>query len=167
MLEVVSYSSDVFTSAMELFTELLSSHQGFLTNQYVSMLLEFCGTPLVSEYYTRLVQGDDSVECVQLGLSLLALGDSRMDSFLSEARDSHSHRLLEQLCGLLTVKGYPVVEDRVFVPAVEFWSTVVETVAEDVFSDDERGGSQSAHNLKQYATRMNVWRSRRDLYGRL
>lgn len=153
MLEVALFSSDVFASAMELFAEILSSHQGFLTTQHVSMLLDFCGTPLASEYYARLVQGDDSVECVQLGLCLLALGDIRIDNFLLETRDRHSHQLLEQLCGLLTVKGYPVVEDRIFVPAVEFWSTVVETVAEEVLSDDDRGGSQSAHDLKQYAIR--------------
>lgn len=153
VLDIVSYSSDVFTSAMELFAELLSGHQGFLTNQHVSMLLGFCGTPLASEYYTRLIRGDDGMECVQLGLCLLALGDSRIDSLLSETRDSHSHQLLEQLCGLLAVKGYPVVEDRIFVPAIEFWSTVVEAMAEEMTSDGDGGESQSAHGVKQYAIR--------------
>lgn len=138
---------------MELFADLLSSHRSFLTTQHISMLLEFCRTPLASEYYTRLVQGDDSAECVQLGLFLLALGDSRLDALLSDARDSHSHHLLEQLCGLLNAKGYPMVEDRIFVPAVEFWSTVVEAVAEDMFSDDDKRESESAHDLKQYASR--------------
>ncbi|MBE3047088.1 hypothetical protein IMZ48_32105 [Candidatus Bathyarchaeota archaeon] len=154
MLEIVSYSGDIFTSAMELFSELLSSHHGFLTAQHIAMLLEFCRAPLASEHYGLLLQGDDSVECVQLGLFLLALGEYRVDSLLSETHDSSSsHHLLEQLCGLLTAKGYPVVEDRIFVPAVEFWSTVIETVAEDVFSGDDGGESQSAQHLKQYAGR--------------
>lgn len=153
MLEIVSYSSEIFTAAMELFSELLSSHYGFLETQHIAMLFEFCRTPLASEHYARLTQGNDSVECVQLGLFLLALGDSRVDTLLSEAHDSHSHHLLEQLCGLLTVKAYPVVEDRIFVPAVEFWSTVIETVAEEVFSDEDKGESQSANDLKRYASK--------------
>ena len=140
---------------MELFSELLSSHHGFLSRQHVSMLLEFCRTPLAAEHYSRLVQGDDSVECVQLGLFLLALGDSRLDSLLSETNDSHSQYLLERLCGLLEVKGYPVVEDRLFVPAVEFWSTVVETVAEDVFADGRRGEVPVPHDygINHYCSR--------------
>ena len=150
MLNVVSYSSDIFTSVMELFSELLSSHHGFLTAEHITALLEFCKTSLASEHYNRLIQGDDSVECVQFGHFLLALGDSRMDTLMSEVHDVHSHHLIEQLCGLLTARGYPVVEDRIFVPAVEFWSTVIETVADHVSSDDA-GSSQSIHALKQYA----------------
>merc|ERR1712054_706855 len=33
--------------------------------------------------------------------------------------------------------GHPVVEDRIFVPAVEFWSTYVETLTDEVFSNAE------------------------------
>ena len=135
---------------MELFSELLSSHHGILTTGHITALLEFCKTSLAFEHYNRLIQGDDSVECVQFGHFLLALGDSRMDFLMAEVHDAQSHHLIEQLCGLLTVRGYPVVEDRIFVPAVEFWSTVIEAVA-DHNSSDDTGPSQSVHALKQYA----------------
>lgn len=150
MLDVVPCSSDVFASGMELFSELLSSHRGFLAPEHINALLGFCKTSLATEHYNRLIQGDDSVECVQFGHFLLTLGDSRLDALISEVHDVHSHHLIEQLCGLLTARGHPVVDDRIFVPAVEFWSTVIETIADHVSSDDT-GSNQSIHALRQFA----------------
>jgi hypothetical protein len=73
--------------------------------------------------------------------------------------DSRSQRFLESLSGLLAADGYLVGEDTIFVPALEFWSTFIETMIDTTFSDE-----QESQNWKPYAEQhlktvvMNSWR---------
>lgn len=73
--------------------------------------------------------------------------------------DNRSQRFLESLSGLLAADGYLVGEDAIFVPALEFWSTFIETMIDTTFSDEE-----AAQNWKPYAEQhlktvvMNCWR---------
>ena len=73
--------------------------------------------------------------------------------------DNRSQRFLESLSGLLAADGYLVGEDTIFVPALEFWSTFIETMIDATYSDEE-----ASQNWKPYAEQhlktvvLNCWR---------
>jgi hypothetical protein len=73
--------------------------------------------------------------------------------------DGRSQGFLERLSGLLAADGYLVGEDTIFVPALEFWSTFIETMIDTTYSDEE-----AARDWRPYAEQhlkavvMNCWR---------
>ena len=85
--------------------------------------------------YMNIVQGDFEFESMQFGELLLAFGDARVH-VLMQSNDIRSQNFLSRLSGLPAASGYPAVEDKIFVPAVEFWSTYAETMADYMYSDD-------------------------------
>ncbi|PKS11859.1 hypothetical protein jhhlp_001153 [Lomentospora prolificans] len=120
----------IFAASMELLSELLSNHRGFLTASHSQLLLDMCIGPVGDRYYNRLVQGDFEFEALQFGLFMIALADSQMDVLVLNEPDDSCRKLLDLLCGLLAAKGTPAVEDRIFIPAIEFWSTYAESIAD-------------------------------------
>ena len=66
---------------------------------------------------------------------MLAFGDARVE-FLMQDLDGRSQDYLSCLCRLLGARGYPVGEDKIFTPALEFWSTFTETMADSMYSGD-------------------------------
>ncbi|EFY87485.1 importin 13 [Metarhizium acridum CQMa 102] len=83
----------------------------------------------------RLLEGDKEFESAQFGQLLLAFGEEKCQ-WLMQSEDPRSKALLSRLCGLLGSDGYPVAENRVFVPAIEFWSTFTEVMSDLVTLDD-------------------------------
>lgn len=120
---------------MELLSETLSGTSGFLTTQHLQQLLEICIGPVGTRYYRQLLQGYPEYETLQFGLLLISFADSQMDVLTAGDLNPSSQKLLDMLCGILSAQGFPAVEDRIFVPAVEFWSTYAELVADIVGSD--------------------------------
>jgi hypothetical protein len=72
---------------------------------------------------------------VQFGQLLLAFAEEKCE-WLMQSEDPRSIDLLRKLSGLLDCDGYPVAENRIFVPAIEFWSTFTEAMSDLVYLDD-------------------------------
>ena len=143
----VASDDATFAASMELLSELLSNHHGFLTVPHIRLLMNMSVGQVGIRYYDRLIQGDFDFENLQFGLFMIALADSQMDTLLAAEPDPLSEKLLESVCGLLAAKGFPAVDDRIFTPAVEFWSTYVESMAD--FGD---GQEALASKGRTYAT---------------
>uniref|UniRef100_A0A8H7K7S9 Importin N-terminal domain-containing protein n=1 Tax=Bionectria ochroleuca TaxID=29856 RepID=A0A8H7K7S9_BIOOC len=95
---------------IELLSDILSNFSGLLTEQHYSMLDAFFCTQRFHQHYHDLLRGDFEFEKLQYGQLLLAYGDAR---------------------------GCPAVDDKIFVPSLEFWSTFSETVTDETYSAEQ------------------------------
>jgi hypothetical protein len=128
---------------MELVTDVLTNFPSLLTEEHYSMLLDILRSPWAQDLYQKLVRDDFEFETFQFAQLLLGFGEARVDGLI-RSDDERSRSLLLSLCGLLSVPGYPGVEDKVFIPTLEFWSTYVETLADEMHPADMSPGSWAA-----------------------
>ena len=131
---------ELYDASVELMVDLLSNCSIFLSEVHFEGLSRLFESAWCSEHYQALVQGDFDFDSIRFGQLLLAFGDARVEK-LMQAGDERSHVFLSRLCGLLAAQGYPVAEDKIFVPALEFWSTFAETMTDYMYSNEEAGHS--------------------------
>ncbi|AEO69005.1 uncharacterized protein THITE_2054084 [Thermothielavioides terrestris NRRL 8126] len=150
--------ADLFQATAELFSDVLANYSAFFTDEHYDALASLFESPWAAEHYQRLLHGNHQEDGISFGLLLLAYGDAKVQD-LMRSTDSRSQRFLESLSGLLAADGYLVGEDTIFVPALEFWSTFVETMIDTTYSDED-----AAQAWKPYADQhlkavvMNCWR---------
>lgn len=124
-----------FEASAELLIDILSSYPALLSSHHFDLLASIFVSSWADERYRRLLQSDLEFESVQFGQLLLAFGEEKCE-WLMQSEDPRSTVLLTRLCGLLGASGYPVAENRIFVPAVEFWSSFTEAMTDVVYLDD-------------------------------
>ncbi|KAF5634563.1 member of the karyopherin-beta family nuclear import [Fusarium sp. NRRL 52700] len=131
---------ELYSVSVELMVDLLSNCLMFLSDTHFDNLAQLFDSPWSQRRYEKLVQGDFEFDSLQYGLLLLAFGEAKIERFM-QSGDSRSEKLLSNLCGLLAARGYVVEEDRIFVPALEFWLTYAETLTDLTYSDEESTGT--------------------------
>ncbi|EXM22218.1 hypothetical protein FOTG_10170 [Fusarium oxysporum f. sp. vasinfectum 25433] len=131
---------ELYSVSVELMVDLLSNCLMFLSDTHFANLAQLFDSPWSQGRYEKLVQGDFEFDSLQYGLLLLAFGEAKIERFM-QSDDSRSQKLLSNLCGLLAARGYVIEEDRIFVPALEFWLTYAETLTDLTYSDEESTGT--------------------------
>lgn len=135
---------DLFQPAAELFSDVLSNYSGFFTEAHYASLASLFDSEWAAEHYNRVLHSDHQLDGISFGLLMLAYGDAKVSDLMCST-DERSQRFLARLAGLLAADGYLVGEDSIFVPALEFWATFVETMIDNIYSEEE--------------AKVNVWRS--------
>jgi hypothetical protein len=152
-------NDELYEASIELFTDILSNYSGFFTKEHYSSLASLFESQWAQGRYHTLLQGDFDFDSLQFGLFMLAYGDAKVQD-LMEGRDDQSQSFLSGLSGLLTATGHPVGEDKIFVPALEFWSTFVETMTDVMYSsveeDTQAWMPQAVAHVMQVVS--NCWR---------
>ncbi|KAG5800463.1 hypothetical protein H9Q69_000502 [Fusarium xylarioides] len=131
---------ELYSVSVELMVDLLSNCLMFLSDTHFDNLAQLFDSPWSQRRYEKIVQGDFEFDSLQYGLLLLAFGEAKIERFM-QSGDRRSEKLLSNLCGLLAARGYVVEEDRIFVPALEFWLTYAETLTDLTYSDEESTGT--------------------------
>lgn len=134
------YVDDLFEVVGELFSDILSSYSGFLLDSHFEALFDLLETPWAQGRYQRLIEGDFEFDSVLFGQLMLSLGDARIEQLIETVHE-RDHLFLARLRGLVSAQGFPVEEDKIFVPALEFWSTYVETLIDSMYTVET--GTQS------------------------
>ncbi|KAL0931593.1 uncharacterized protein CTRU02_212547 [Colletotrichum truncatum] len=151
-------NDDLYDVSVELLSDILSNYSGFLTEDHYESLFSLFETQWSHDRYQRLVEGDFDFDSVQFGQLMISLGDSKVQSLIHSV-DDRSLRFLARLRGLLSAQGYPVSEDKVFVPALEFWSTYVETLTDCIYSEESQSKAWVASATSQVLEAVStVWR---------
>ncbi|KAJ2984209.1 hypothetical protein NQ176_g127 [Zarea fungicola] len=65
-------------------------------------------------------------------------------AFLVQTCHSESSEILSHICDLLLAQGYPAVDDIIFVPVVEFWSSFAEAVPDYLAAESSEEASWKA-----------------------
>lgn len=126
----------LFEAATSFLAETLSSFPGFFSSQQLNLLLTVLETPWADSLLSRILSGDTEFNTFQFGLLLLAFGEATIKDLMTDP-GPRSQAFLRKLASLVTAEGWPAVDDKVFVPAVEFWSTFAETLAEKAAENEE------------------------------
>ncbi|CAK7227343.1 member of the karyopherin-beta [Sporothrix curviconia] len=126
---------ELYESSVELLIDILSNYSNFFTGEHYSSIAMVFESAWGAQHLEKLLSGEFDFEPLQYGLLLLAFGDAHVEK-LMQSPDKRSQSILRSLAALLTAKGHPVGEDLVFVPALEFWATYVETMIDSMYSGD-------------------------------
>ncbi|KKA29490.1 hypothetical protein TD95_001601 [Thielaviopsis punctulata] len=136
VIEMMTTTRIHYPAGTELLIDLLSYNVSLLTPQHFDAIYSLLFGPIGQMYYSRLLGGDFDFECLQYGLIAIALADSQVSSLITTA-GPREERLLEMLSGFVTTQGYPAVEDKLFVPAMELWCNMAEALADECLSTDD------------------------------
>ncbi|KAK3997272.1 putative importin [Cladorrhinum sp. PSN332] len=127
---------ELLHATAEVFSDVLSNYSSFFTGEHYNSLAALFDSQWAAQHYQQLIQGSHAEDGIAFGLLMLAYGDARVLD-LMKATDDRSRRFMSKLSGLLAADGYLVGEDMIFVPALEFWLTFIETMIDSTYSDDE------------------------------
>lgn len=132
-------ADELWEPAVQRLTEILDTHPGFLTEDYYRKLSSLFQSEHFQARYRALIEGDFDHDNELFIWLMISYGDARV-SKLIESTDEQSQLLLSGLVGLTGCPGYVAAEDTVFVYTLEFWSTFVETMTDEL--DSSEGGRQ-------------------------
>ncbi|KAI0115812.1 armadillo-type protein [Nemania sp. FL0031] len=124
---------ELYENAVELLTDTLSNWQQFFTRHHIDSFYVYFESEWARRQYQNLIEGDFDFDEVQFGLFMLAFGDAQMVEMM-DTTDTRAQAFLAALAGLLTAQGHPAAEDKIFVPALEFWSAFVENLVDTLYS---------------------------------
>ncbi|EPE07056.1 importin [Ophiostoma piceae UAMH 11346] len=139
---------ELYDAAIELLSDILSNYSNFFTADHYDSIASIFESEWGEKHMQALLGGDFDFEPLQYGLLLLAYGDARVETLMTTPASTdggRSQKILASLSALLTAAGHPVAEDFIFVPALEFWATYIETMLDSMYSDaDDGSGGQYA-----------------------
>ncbi|KAK8146352.1 hypothetical protein G3M48_003209 [Beauveria asiatica] len=147
----------VYDASAELLIEALSNNPSLFTPETNKVLEILFKSPWAAEYYQRMTDGNFAFDSIQFVQLLLAFAEARMPLLVHNCH-ADSSEILSHLCDLLLAQGYPVVENRIFVPLVEFWSSFAETIPDHLSVDvgEEEPWKAPAYTLLMKAC-SNAW----------
>ncbi|KAI1074084.1 armadillo-type protein [Whalleya microplaca] len=125
---------ELYEATVELLTDTLANWQAFFTREHFDSLYSLFQSQWVRQRYQNLLDGDFDFESIQFGLFMLSFGDAQMVEMM-DATDERAQNFLAGLAGLLRAEGHPVADDKIFVPALEFWSAFVENLVDTLYSE--------------------------------
>ncbi|RYC56842.1 hypothetical protein CHU98_g9366 [Xylaria longipes] len=125
---------ELYETAVELLTDTLNNWQQFFTRHHIDSLYALFESEWARQQYQVLVQEDCDFNAAQFGNFMLAFGDCQIVEMM-DATDTRAQAFLAGLTGLMTARGYPAAEDRIFVPALEFWSAFVENIIDTLYAE--------------------------------
>ncbi|KAI1431402.1 armadillo-type protein [Xylaria sp. CBS 124048] len=134
---------ELYETTVELLTDTLCNWQQFFTRHHIDCLYSLFESEWARQRYQNLVGGDFDFDSVQFGMFMLSFGDAQMIPMM-DTTNARAQSFLAALAGLLTAEGHPAAEDKIFVPAMEFWSSFIENLADELYSEQE--GSLPWHN---------------------
>lgn len=112
---------ELYQITAELFSDILLNYSKFLSQEELQMLFSLLSSPWSQEKFIRLTQGDFEFDSLQFGNLLIGFGDAIVPDLARKVHDTPSQQYLTCLNDLLACQGYAVEEDKIFVPALEFW----------------------------------------------
>lgn len=130
-------NEESYETAVELMIEVLNNHASLLDaeqNEAVAALLQ---SDWASGLYGRLMEGHYDFDAVQFGLLYLEFAQTKVETLIQTCQ-TQGYAHLSSLSGILAANGYPVAENAIFVPAIEFWSTFAEALPEYLPEEDEQ-----------------------------
>ena len=129
---------DLYEISIELISDVLGNYSKFLHKEDFTLLYSLFNSPWAQERYQRLIGGDFDFDSLQFGQFMIAFGDATVQDLTRKIdEDPLCRQFLSALVGLLAAEGDIVNEDKIFVPALEFWQTFLEAMIDDTYSEED------------------------------
>ncbi|KAI8963555.1 ARM repeat-containing protein [Daldinia sp. FL1419] len=128
-------NAELYDAAVGLLTDVLEDWPLFFLQEHFESLYSVFESDWAQGRYRSLIENEEmDDDDVHFGLFMLSFGNARVQD-LADGTNERAQRFLAMLAGLLGAKGYPGVDDRIFVPSIEFWGTFVEFLVDNSSSD--------------------------------
>lgn len=127
-------NEDLYEITVEIFSDVLANYSKFLHDEDFDLLRQILNSPWAQDRYQQLVKGDFDFDSLQFGMFMIAFGDATVQDLTRNSGSEAQSQYLSALCGLLAAEGYAVYEDKIYIPALEFWNTFVETMVDEIYS---------------------------------
>ncbi|KAI0840494.1 ARM repeat-containing protein [Hypoxylon sp. FL0890] len=129
-------NDELFEVAVEVLTFILEDWRPFLLKDHIESLYSVFESQWGQDKYRLLVESEDvDGEEVQFGLLMLAFADFQVVE-LTDGTNERAQRLLTNIVGLLRASGYPGVDNKIFVPTLEFMGSFVEVLLDTLHEAD-------------------------------
>ena len=129
---------NLYEISIELVSDILGNYSKFLHKEDFTLLYSLFNSPWAQERYQRLIGGDFDFDSLQFGQFMIAFGDATVQDLTKKVdSDPQCRQFLSALVGLLGAEGHIVNDDKIFVPALEFWQTYLETMIDDTYSTED------------------------------
>ena len=135
IIELIT-NDEIYDTAVELVTDLLSNNPSLLSASQQDRLLDLLCSAWSGRRLDEFLLGNFDFDSLQYGQLLLAFSEAKVEQ-LMRSDDARSQSLLQALVKMLTADGFPAVEDKLFVNVIEFWATFAETITDNVHSELE------------------------------
>ncbi|KAI1479635.1 ARM repeat-containing protein [Daldinia eschscholtzii] len=130
--------ADLYDVAVGLLTDALEDWQSFFVRDHFESLYSVFSSDWGRDKYRSLIESEEmDDDDIHFGLFMLAFGNARIED-LTDGTNERAQHFLTMLAGLLSAKGYPGVDDKIFVPALEFWGTFVEILVDSLYGESIR-----------------------------
>ncbi|KAI9660811.1 MAG: hypothetical protein M1829_006463 [Trizodia sp. TS-e1964] len=127
----------LFESAADVLTDHLSNFPTYMKSVTIQRLSEILTGKSAEELFSRLMTSHADAQSLKFARLLLAFGDATIQTLAGEPENSTTDLILTMLHGLISRPGYAVVEDEIFLPALEFWTAFIEFVLECIMNGNE------------------------------
>ncbi|KAI1781451.1 ARM repeat-containing protein [Hypoxylon cercidicola] len=128
---------EFYDAAVTLLIDTLGDWYPFFLPEHHESLYSIFESDWARGKYEALLGGDFDFDMVEFGLLMLTFADGNVVE-LMDGTNEKAQRLLAKLAGLVKADGFPVVEDKIFVPALEFWGNFVENLLDTHYSDSTK-----------------------------
>ncbi|KAI1412971.1 ARM repeat-containing protein [Hypoxylon sp. FL1857] len=128
--------NELYDVAVEVLTFILEDWRSFLLKDHIESLYSVFESQWGQDKYRLLIESEDvDDEEVHFGLLMLAFADFQVIE-LMDGTNERAQRLLTNLVGLLRANGYPGVDNKIFVPILEFMGSFVEDLLDTLHEAD-------------------------------
>ncbi|KAF2457174.1 armadillo-type protein [Lineolata rhizophorae] len=120
------------SEALEGLGELLNSCLKFFQPEHLSTISEMLRGPWGKQWVSAILSEDAEESSESFVRLVTAFGIAIMSQAISNPDNKETIEIMEIMFALISCPGYPVEEDTICVLGLEFWSTFVERLEDDL-----------------------------------
>ncbi|KAI1094600.1 ARM repeat-containing protein [Rostrohypoxylon terebratum] len=127
---------ELYEAAVDLLTSVLEEWHPFLLSDHIESLYTVFESEWGQNKYRQLIENDDTDDEEALfGLFMLAFANAQVVEMMDET-NVRAQRFLTSIAGLFVAKGYPGVDNKIFVPTLEYMGSFVENLLDKLYEED-------------------------------
>ncbi|KAI0181051.1 ARM repeat-containing protein [Hypoxylon sp. FL1284] len=130
---------EFYDAAAALLIEILNEWPAFFLPEHSDSLYSVLESDWAQKRYEAILGGDTDFDTFQFGMLVLAFAERNLLE-LMDGTNEQAQGLLTKVAGLVKADGTPSVENKIFVPALEFWGNFVENLLDTHYLDLAKGG---------------------------
>jgi hypothetical protein len=133
---------EAFDTACEVLVDILTNYFAFFGPEATHSLANALTSPWAMERYELLVTGDFDWSSLQFGRLLIAFAEATVQKLAKSLNTESGRTIMHMLHGILTIEGYPEVDEEVTSTTFEFWGSFIDCVVEAPNLSDSAPGDE-------------------------
>ncbi|TGZ81094.1 ARM repeat-containing protein [Ascodesmis nigricans] len=131
--DVINYlaSEDHFGTACDVIIDIMAQSYSFLTHEDNAKLASIISSPWAAEHYQELISGEGGDDADQFGKLIVTYAEATVQQLAISLDTDRGRTMIDMMHGLLTVPGYPNVDDEISATTFEFWGSFADYISDN------------------------------------